>query len=144
MDDIMIKKLEDYFSREKNELFIGQPVENKAIESAEKQLNVKFDNDYKEFITRFGGSYIGLPIYAFNNCKMLSDKTVIDLTLDFRNTYLVDNRFPLIHKSYVISMSGNGDPVIISPHGKVEMYYHDNNKKEVLSNSFQELLQMHL
>jgi len=140
----MIKKLEDYFSREENKLFIGQPVENKVIESAEKQLNVKFDNDYKEFITRFGGSYIGLPIYAFNNCEMLSNETVIDLTLDFRGTYLVDNRFPLIQESYVISMSGNGDPVIISPHGKVEIYYHDNNEKEILADSFQELLQMYL
>ena len=133
---IIIKKLKVFFAKKENKLFVGSPVEKKVIENAEKQLNVKFDKDYKEFMTYFGGSYVGFPIYAFNNCKMLSDETVVDLTLDFRKTYLANNRFPIIQESYVISISGNGDPIIIRPDGKIEIYYHDNDKKEILAESF--------
>ena len=115
---------------------MGTSVEQEIIENAEKQLNVKFDNDYKEFIGCFGGSYIGFPLYAFNNCKMLSDETIVDLTLNFRDAYLLENKFPIIQESYVISVDGNGDPLVITPDGKVVIYYHDNNEQKVLADSF--------
>jgi len=144
MEEGILNKLEKYFSKEENELFLGRPVDNKVIEKAEKELNVKFDDNYKEFISKFGGSYIGFPIYAFNNCDMLSEDTVVDLTNDFRTSYSFDKKYDIINKSYVISMDGNGDPIIINPKGEVLIYYHDNDIQEILSNSFKELIETYL
>lgn len=127
-----------------NDLFAGKSVDELVIKNAEKELNVKFDKDYTEFLSLFGGSYTGFPVYGFNNCDMLSEETVIDLTEDFRKSYLEDDRCELIQSSYVISVGGNGDPVFISPDNKVWIYYHDNDEIEELNNSFEELLEENL
>ncbi|WP_264522917.1 SMI1/KNR4 family protein [Flavobacterium sp. N502536] len=127
-----------------DDLFAGKPVNEETIKNAETELNVKFDNDYAQFLSLFGGSYTGFPVYGFNNCEMLSEETVIDLTKDFRSNYLVDNRCELIQSSYVISVSGNGDPVFISPDNKVWIYYHDDDETEELNKSFEELIEENL
>lgn len=127
-----------------NDLFAGKSVNEGIIKNAEKELNVNFDKDYVQFLTLFGGSYTGFPVYGFNNCEMLSEETVIDLTKDFRNNYLIDDRCELIQTSYVISISGNGDPVFISPDNKVWIYYHDDDEIEELNKSFEELIEENL
>lgn len=127
-----------------NDLFAGKPVNEEIIKKAEKELNVNFDNDYVQFLRLFGGSYTGFSVYGFNNCEMLSEETVIDLTKDFRNSYSIDNRCELIQSSYVISISGNGDPVFISPDNKVWIYYHDDDETEGLNKSFEELIEQNL
>lgn len=135
-----INKIKSILS--KNELFAGKPVEKNIIKDAQEKLNVKFDNCYIEFLTLFGGSFTGVSVYGFNNCEMLSEETVVDLTLDFRTNYSIDNRCEIIQMSYVISMSGNGDPIFISPDNRVFIYYHDNDEISELNNSFEELLEM--
>ncbi|BFM45634.1 hypothetical protein CFS9_42750 [Flavobacterium sp. CFS9] len=127
-----------------NDLFAGESVDEEIIKSAENELNVKFDKDYVQFLSLFGGSYTGVPVYGFNNCEMLSEETVVDLTKDFRSNYLVDNRCELIQSSYVISVSGNGDPVFISPDDKVWIYYHDDDETEELNKSFEDLIEQNL
>lgn len=127
-----------------NDLFAGKSVDEETIKNAETELNVNFDKDYVQFLSLFGGSYTGFSIYGFNNCEMLSEETVIDLTKDFRSNYLIDNRCELIQSSYVISVSGNGDPVFISPDNKVWIYYHDNDEIEELNKSFEELIEQNL
>lgn len=142
MKQEIIDKIKLIFSD--NDLFAGKPVNEEIIENAEKELNVNFDIDYVQFLRLFGGSYTGFPVYGFNNCEMLSEETVIDLTRDFRNSYSVDNRCELIQSSYVISISGNGDPVFISPDNKVWIYYHDDDEMEELNKSFEELIEQNL
>lgn len=127
-----------------NDLFAGKSVDEETIKNAEKELNVNFDKDYVQFLSLFGGSYTGFSIYGFNNCEMLSEETVIDLTKNFRSNYLIDNRSELIQSSYVISVSGNGDPVFISPDNKVWIYYHDDDEIEELNKSFEELIEQTL
>lgn len=127
-----------------NDLFAGKSVNEETIKNAETELNVNLNKDYVQFLSLFGGSYTGLSIYGFNNCEMLSEETVIDLTKDFRSNYLVDNRCELIQSSYVISVSGNGDPVFISPDNKVWIYYHDYDEIEELNKSFEELIEQNL
>jgi hypothetical protein len=127
-----------------NDLFAGKSVDEETIKNAETELNVNFDKDYVQFLRLFGGSYTGFSIYGFNNCEMLSEETVIDLTKDFRSNYLIDNRCELIQSSYVISVSGNGDPVFICPDNKVWIYYHDDDEIEELNKSFEELIEQNL
>lgn len=142
MKQELINKIKVLLS--KNDFFSGKPVNEEIIKKAEKELNVNFDKDYIQFLTIFGGSYTGFPVYGFNNCEMLSEETIIDLTKDFRNNYSIDNRCELIQSSYVISISGNGDPVFISPDNKVWIYYHDNDEMEELKKSFEELIEDNL
>ncbi|MCH4829560.1 SMI1/KNR4 family protein [Flavobacterium columnare] len=142
MKQEIIDKIKSILSE--NELFAGKPVDEEIIKNAEKELNVNFDKDYIQFLSLFGGSFTGFPVYGFNNCDMLSEETVVDLSNDFRDNYLNDNRCDLIQESYVISISGNGDPVFISPDNKVWIYYHDNDETEELNKSFEELIEKNL
>ncbi|WP_409025186.1 hypothetical protein [Flavobacterium piscis] len=43
-----------------------------------------------------------------------------------------------------MSISGNGDPVFISPDNKVWIYYHDDDETEELNKSFEELIEENL
>ena len=72
---------------------------------------------------------------------MISSETVVDLTKDFRDTYIDNNRFETIQRSYVISIDGSGDPVIINNEGQVEIYYHDVGESEILAESFEKLIE---
>ena len=138
----LIKRLKLYLSD--NELFRGNPATAAQIVQAEEQLGVAFDRDYSEFLSLFGGSYVGVPIYGFNNCAMLSRETVLDLTTRFRASYEPNQRWPLLARSYVISMTGTGDPVSINPRGKIVVFHHEQGEEEVLAGSFPELLAQNL
>lgn len=141
MNDNLVNRISEFLSDSDNELFAGKPATTDQIEEAEKTLNVSFDKDYKQFLELFGGSFVGFPVYGFNNCDMLSQESVLELTQDFRTNYATDDRFPIIQNSYVISMDGNGDPIIINEKNEIVIYYHDNNESEVISKSFEELIE---
>lgn len=134
----IVDRIKDFLSE--NELFSGKPASEEQIGEAEKQLGITLDSDYKEFISLFGGSYVGVPVYGFNNCDMLSDEDIIELTLSLRRDYKAGDRWPTLNDSYVISMTGNGNPIVINLQGKVIMYLHDNNEEKLLTNSFEELI----
>jgi len=142
MNKEIVEQIKKFLSE--NEMFSGQPASEAQISDAEKKLGVEFDKEYKEFISLFGGSYVGVPIYGFNNCEMLSDETVVELTMGFREAYKEDDRWPVLEHSYVVSMTGSGDPVIINDKGNIVVYLHDNNEEEILANSLQELIEQNL
>ncbi len=144
MNTELISRVENFLFDKNNRFFLGKPSIDSIIADAEHKLNVKFDKDYIQFIKLFGGSFIGLPIYAFSNSEMLSNQTVVDLTNEFRSSYAVDDRCPIIQTSYVISVEGNGDPIMINPSGEVVIYYHDDDSTEVIANSFEKLIEDNL
>lgn len=144
MNDLLIKRIDDFLSRDENDIFKGVPVDFQEIIQAEKDLDVNFDEDYVEFLTLFGGSFVGLPIYGFKNSEMLSDQTIVDLTKEFRESYALENRFDQIQKSYVISIEGNGDPMIINSEGEVLIYNHDDDVLEQIATSFEKLIEDNL
>ena len=144
MNDNLLKRLEDYFSNEENSLYKGQPATDEQISNAEEALDIKFDKDYIEFIKLYGGSFVGLPVYAFSNSKMLSDQSIVDLTKEFRDAYREDDRIPIVQSSSVISIEGNGDPIMITPSGEILIYYHDNDESEIIADSFEQLIETSL
>ncbi|MGQ7853702.1 SMI1/KNR4 family protein [Pedobacter sp. WC2501] len=144
MDNTLFRKIEDFLSNDENVIFRGGPTECDMIAIAEKELNVNFDKDYIEFLKLFGGSFVGLPIYGFKNSEMLSDQTVVDLTKEFRENYAYDNRCPEIQNSYVISVEGNGDPIMINSDGEVLIYNHDDDTLEQIAPSFERLIEDNL
>ena len=82
-----------------------------------------------------------MNIHAFSNGSSLGKETLVELTLGTRKSYAGDERAVELNKSYVISITGTGDPVIINPVGEVVLLYHDSDEREVLAASFEALLQ---
>ena len=139
MTQDLLERIEGFLTR--NELYRGTPATEAQLHRAAEQLGVRFDDDYREFIRLFGGSYVGVPVYGFAS---IPDEDVVALTLDFRRSYAAADRWPIIQRSYVVAMTGSGDPVILDPAGKVRVYYHDNGSEEVIAASFAELLAQNL
>ncbi|WP_303848889.1 SMI1/KNR4 family protein [Apibacter mensalis] len=144
MNRELYNRINIFFSKEENQIFRGNPVSDEEIDKAQKELHVKFVQDYIDFLKNFGGSYVGVPIYGFNNSQMLSSQTVVDITNEFRENYKQDNRCPIIQESYVISITGSGDPVMVIPSGEILIYYHDSDSQEIYSQSFSELIEKNL
>jgi len=120
----------------------GLPATDKEINESEKELNYKFNNDYIEFIKEFGGTYLGVNIYAFNNHSMMPKDTVTKVTKEYRKNYENRATHKLIGESLVIAIDSSGNPIIISPDYKVIIIYHDSNDDtEILANSFNEFIE---
>jgi cell wall assembly regulator SMI1 len=141
MNDTLMQRLTHFFAKEEHDTLRGRPALDEEIKAAEEKLNVKFHDDYKNFIKRFGGAHAGMNVHAFSNGSSLGKETVVGLTLGARESYAGDERAVELNKSYVISLTGAGDPIIINPVGEVVALYHDSDEREVLAASLEELLQ---
>ncbi|MNJ59959.1 hypothetical protein D3C77_556660 [compost metagenome] len=104
-------------------------------------MEVNFHEDYVHFISTFGGAFAGLAVYAFSNGSSLGNETVVDLTLGFREQCKELPFAEVLRTSYVISMDGSGDPIIINQAGKVFICYHDTGEIKLLADSFEELIE---
>ncbi|MFD2909201.1 SMI1/KNR4 family protein [Flavobacterium ardleyense] len=141
MEQDLINRISNFIHPNSEIDLSGIPATDLEIINAETILNVKFHSDYKEFIKKFGGSYAGIPIYAFKNNEMLSSDTVIDLTKNFRQDYHEDRRSNIINKSYVISFDDMGNPIMIDKDENMIIFYHDSDGYAILTNSFASLIQ---
>ncbi|MCR8659898.1 SMI1/KNR4 family protein [Paenibacillus endoradicis] len=141
MKDELMERLKIFLHREDNITLVGIPASQEEIVNAEQRLNVNFHEDYVHFIKMFGGAYAGLAIHAFSNGSSLGNETVIDLTLGFREQYKELPCAEVLRASYVISMDGSGDPIIINRAGKVLIGFHDTGEIKLLADSLEELIE---
>jgi len=135
-----MKRIDNYLNYKDEPEFFQNKASDAEIEQAEEQLGVIFDKDYKEFIKRYGGCYVGVDVYAFKNASDLSNKTVIDLTLFYRDQEVISETGGF----YTISFDGSGNPIILNQTGEVVMYDHDNGEFIVEAASFEELIEANL
>jgi hypothetical protein len=124
---------------EKYDALKGEPATLDEIVHAEDLLNIKFNDQYIEFIKMFGGSFGGINIYAFKNGSLIGKETVVDLTVGFRKAY-GKNPNSSMKNSYAISVDISGNPILMNEKGNILLYLHDSNEVEILSNSLEELL----
>lgn len=141
MKDALMKRLKTFLHRKDNSTLVGSPASQEEIANAQQRLNVKFHEDYVQFIRTFGGAYAGLAVYAFSNGSSLGNETVVDLTLGAREQFKEPPFAEVLQTSYVISMDGSGDPIIINEAGNVFICYHDNGEIELLADSFETLIE---
>ncbi|MFB6365844.1 SMI1/KNR4 family protein [Paenibacillus elgii] len=141
MKDALMERLKIFLHREDNSTLVGIPASQEEIAKAQQQLNVNFHEDYVHFIRTFGGAYAGLVVYAFSNGSSLGNETVVDLTLGFREQFKELPFTEVLRTSYVISIDGSGDPIIINQEGKVLICYHDTGEIELLADSFEVLIE---
>ncbi|BBI33469.1 SMI1/KNR4 family protein [Cohnella abietis] len=141
MKDALMERLKIFLHREDNSTLVGIPASEEEIAKAQQQLNVNFHEYYLHFIRTFGGAYAGLAVYAFSNGSSLGNETVVDLTLGFREQFKELPFAEVLRTSYVISMDGSGDPIIINQSGKVFICYHDTGEIKLVADSFEVLIE---
>lgn len=131
-----IERVADFLDEPGNETYKGGGASIEEIEGAQSKLGVIFDPDYINFVRAFGGSFVGVPIYGFNNSKMLESLSVVELTDRFRR-----DGWPGTEGAYVISMDMSGNPVMIDACGGVFTYDHDSGDMRSLAVSFREFIE---
>ncbi len=143
MKDALMERLKTFLHQKDKSTLLGIPASREEIAEAERRLNVSFHQDYVQFISTFGGAYAGLAVHAFSNGSSLGNETVVDLTLEFREQYKELPLAEALETSYVISLDGSGDPIIIDRAGKVFICYHDTGEMKLLADSFELLIEDH-
>ncbi|MFH9749706.1 SMI1/KNR4 family protein [Streptomyces anulatus] len=83
----------------------GTPTDRVELASAISPLGVGLDPDYAEFVERFGGCYVGVPVYGLRNSDLLEHVSVVDLTLRFRR-----DGWPGTDPGLVVSFDPAGNP----------------------------------
>ncbi|MFX3633284.1 MAG: SMI1/KNR4 family protein [Candidatus Pristimantibacillus sp.] len=141
MKDALMERLKTFLHREDNSTIVGSPASQEEIENAQQRLNVSFHEDYEQFIRTFGGAYAGLAVHAFTNGSSIGNETVVDLTLGFREDFKEHPFADIVRASYVISIDGSGDPIIINQAGEVLICYHDSGEIKLLADSFEALIE---
>jgi len=141
MKDALMERLKIFLHRDNNRTLVGIPASQEEIVKAQQQLNVNFHEDYIHFIKTFGGAYAGLAIHAFSNGSSLGNETVVDLTLGFREQFKELSFAEVLRTSYVISMDGSDDPIIMNQAGKVFICYHDTGEIKLIADSFEEMIE---
>ena len=141
MDKILLERLTVFFSSDMGEMFVGEGVDEKEVQSMEVALGIDFDEGYRDYIKNFGGSFVGVPVYAANNNSMLSDETVVELNRKLRLEYESDPRGEGLTKSLVFSVTDMGDPIMVNPEGKIVTFYHDDSEVEELACSFDDYIE---
>jgi len=131
-----IEKVASFLDVPGNEIYKGRGASIDELEGAQRKLGVIFDPDYIRFVQAFGGSFVGVAIYGFNNSKMLESSSVVDLTDRFRR-----DGWPGAEDAYVISMDMSGNPVMIDASGRVFTYDHDSGDMRSMAASFREFVE---
>jgi len=139
MDASLIRRIESFLNKSEFEGLKGEPATDEDILNAEQVLNVKFNEEYIQFIKLFGGACAGFAIYAFINGSSMGKATVVELTHRFRKGG--EDMIPQeLKEAYVISDDGSGNPVLMNKEGKIFIFWHDSWEVELLHNSLQEML----
>ena len=138
MDKYFLKNLDIYMNKLPG--LYGGECTLQEIENAQKQLNLKFQNSFIEFIKKYGGGGVGSHyIYGLKKISLMDDEcwSVVQNT----NFYKLDQKWPDIDDWYIVSDDGRGNPIGCKPDGSVWLSDHDAGFEQVkLANNFEEFL----
>ena len=137
MKDSTYKLLDKFY--QDNEIAKGIPATEIEISNAEKELGIIFDNDYKNFQLRYGGSVVGsTEVYGFHNTELMGDNdmTVVSLTELYRSLEgsCIDR--------LIIGSDYTGNYIGINRDGNVVMNDHDIDDGEliILAETFEQYI----
>lgn len=130
--------LDSYFK--KHAQMCGKPASDEQIIQAEKQLNIQMNEEYKRFIKRYGGCFIGIEVVAFDNASMLGKANVIEMTEGFRT--LVMDEVDFDYMTYLaIGDDGSGNNFVMSyGSDNIFLFDHDSGELELIAESFTDLV----
>ena len=108
------------------------------IAQAEQQTGVPFDEDYREFLLRYGGGIVGpYPIFGLRPVEVMGSNhwSVVDVTRHYRSCGV-----PGVERWVVISEDHAGNPVGMDAEGAIWIHDHDFGGISALAESFEEYL----
>jgi hypothetical protein len=114
----------------------GRPIPAGELRDRLRALALVPDEDYEEFVGRWGGCFVGVPVHAWDNAAVLGRETCIELTTWAREAYghLIDG--------VVIADDGSGNPIWIAADRTVRLVDHDRGGQVVqLAPDFRTLLE---
>ena len=102
------------------------PATPEEIQTAEREIGLPFAEDFREFLLRYGGAYVGwCEIYGIREPALFrsdTDKTKNQLVM-MQSFY--KRGFPGIGEWVIIADDGRGNPIGIAPDGTVQRIDHD-------------------
>jgi hypothetical protein len=138
MDKSILNELQTWFMNDRGLYTDG--ILKEKIEQYERELNLVFSIEYKEFLKQYGSGIVdsfyihGNPSNLFMGGKL---RSVIDKT----NFYKNEQKWPDIDDWYIISDDGSGNPIGCKPDGSVWLSDHDAGFEQVkLADNFEEFL----
>lgn len=130
--------IHEYQKENPEDFAMGSTAEE--IEQAEKNLNVHFSNQYKNFILNYGAAGIeAYFIHGFSHLPLMDKHcwTVTQKTLFYKQT----QKWPKIDDWYIISDDGRGNPIGCKPDGSIWLSDHDAGFEQVkLADNFEEFI----
>ncbi|WP_416056740.1 SMI1/KNR4 family protein [Stenotrophomonas maltophilia] len=134
----LFERLTNWFTEHPD--LLGQPATDLQIEAAQQALGVVFDAQYVAYIKRFGASFAGFEIHAFESGPMIGRATVTELTQWFRSS--LEDTIPIeLRDALVISGDGSGNAILINSRGEIVLHLHEENEIELLSASLYEMIE---
>ncbi|MDG3006646.1 SMI1/KNR4 family protein [Paludisphaera mucosa] len=108
------------------------------ITQAERQIGVHFDDDFREFLLRYGGGMVGpYPIFGLRPVEVMGigHWSVLDVTRHYRSEGVPD-----VERWVVISEDHAGHPVGMDAEGAIWIHDHDFGGISAIAESFEEYL----
>jgi hypothetical protein len=101
---------------------VAGPVTMEEVDAASVALGLPFPPDYREFLLRYGGGFVGPnPIFGVRQVESMGrGSTVLE-----RNRWFKEQRWPGVEEWLIISEDGYGNPYGIAPDGQVWTSDHD-------------------
>jgi hypothetical protein len=130
------RKIEDY--QAEYEGCQGEPATLEQVTAAEAVLGVSFSDDYKEFLSIYGGAEVGAyTIMGLNKAEETSPFlwNVVDVT----NKFIKDG-CSFIVGNYVVSVDLGGSPIFVDGSGVVWIFDHDSGAVEEKAKSVEEYI----
>jgi hypothetical protein len=139
MKEKFLKKLDAHMKELKG--LYGGACSSEEINLAEKEISLKFSDQYKEFLGLYGGGIVGSHfIYGIKKQRSMGDKLwSVSQNTNFYKDY---QKWPDIDDWYVISDDGAGNPIGCKQDGSVWLSDHDAGfEQEKLADNFEEFLE---
>jgi hypothetical protein len=131
-----IQALNDGF--EKHPVTVAGCVPRPEVDTLEKQIGFRLPEDYKEFVTRYGGGIVGsFSIFGLRaaHAMAVAEASALEVTHRFRKFDWEGTSNWLI-----VSMDLSGNPIGLDPRGKVWISDHDAGGVRELAPNFEEYL----
>ncbi len=108
------------------------------IIQAELEIGVRFPDDYREFLLRYGGATVGpYPVFGLRPVEVMGVNhwSVVDVTRHYRS-----DGVPGTDQWVVISEDHAGNPIGIDQGGTVWIHDHDFGGRALLTTSFEDYI----
>jgi len=137
MKSITIDRLDALFRR--FPMLVAEPVPEHELADAQREIGAAFDDDYRDFVSRYGGAMVGsLPVLGLRQAEVMGVDlySVVNTTLRFRA-----EGWPGVEDWVVVSVDGSGNPIGLAEDGSVWLADHDSREVRLVSSDFETFIE---